>query len=101
MLRVQLEAREDGEPLTLLIPVDDEMKLDVSVPEPWLFRGRWDGELLYGELRPEPSGIALPWSDGDRMTIDLEDVPVRVGRIFTVDGSDGRFHYLVRDVQRI
>jgi hypothetical protein len=44
---------------------------------------------------------ALHWSDGDRMTIDLEDVPVRVGRIFTVDGSDGRFHYSVRDVQRI
>src|SRR5690349_650511 len=61
MLRVHMVA-DDGEPLTMLVPVTADMRLDREAPEPWLFRGRWDGSTYYGEVRLEAEGVTLHWS---------------------------------------
>ncbi len=102
MLRIHLVSQEDAEPLTMLLPAHPDQRLDFDGPEPWLFKGRWDGKTFYGEVRAENGVVTLDWSDGDHMTIDLDgERPVTVGRVFLVTSDEGRFRYVVRDAEAV
>jgi hypothetical protein len=91
----------DGRYLTLLVPADADNRFDPDAPEPWLFEGSWGGTRYFGEVKVEAAGIGLHWSDGDHMNINLDAVPITVGRVFTVRSSEGHFHYTVQDATRV
>lgn len=104
--RIHLKA-DDGDSLTVFVPLTDTYTYDPTAPKPHLARAVWDGDVWHATFRVTPSGTAnefvewstsavadYEWVDTDT---DLLTVPVRIRQAVEVDG----FMFKVVSLERV
>jgi hypothetical protein len=106
IFRVRMQELPPGNDwLELLMPLDGNAELDVSAPDPiGLFKGIWTNgsvTVYCGEVKVQPTGVVLEWfgEHPETTPIDLENKPIRVGGVFTINAAQGKFRYAVKKVQ--
>ncbi len=104
--RVHLQS-DDGDWITMFVPLDDAGRLDRDRPRPYLFKSLWDKNLYLGELVVDRgTEHRLEWAaEAPDSLTDLLTVPLHPNasvRVWQSDTKDSDVYtFRVRSMQRL
>ena len=102
--RVDLRA-DDGDGVVVYLPVARDGRIDARTPGPYLAKGRWARQPVYGELIVGAGLHRFVWGDGAESLTDLGQRPLRKGadvRIWQGGNTEAPFwKFRVRDIFRV
>lgn len=103
--RIYLRA-QDGDHLTVYVPLADDGRLDPRGHAPWLLKAVWGGFTYLGELELGVGNLnRVVWASGDEDSVtDFGTAVIRKGALVAFHESDinsQKFGFTVVDVQRV
>lgn len=113
MYRIHLASNTDSDWITIIVPLDESGKVHLGqtgAPQPYLFKGVWNGSLFYGEVTSLPDNpriACLSWdrNEEDVTLTNLGNCPMTLGQVVLIwetrDDTSKPFPFTVRQVQKL